>query len=133
MMSVKNIKNIFWTIAVFVISTFPLHLLADHDATHRDTPTDPGSIGNPLKPEFSSIYAFVEEIVRIAGQIGFYIAIFFIVYSGFLFVKARGNDQELEKAKKTLTWTLVGTAVLLGAWIFALAIKTTINSLGIGG
>jgi hypothetical protein len=67
--------------------------------------------------------------VGIARDIGFFVAIFFIIYSGFLFVKARGNEQEITKAKSALTWTLVGTAVLLGAWIFATAIQGTINNL----
>lgn len=96
-------------------------------AGHADPAS--GGLHNPLKSEYSSIPEFIGAIVKIARDIGFFVAIFFIVYSGFLFVKARGNETEITKAKSVFTWTLVGTAVLLGAWLFAEAIQGTIDNL----
>ena len=96
-------------------------------AGHADPAS--GGLHNPLQSEYSSIPEFIGAIVKIARDIGFFVAIFFIVYSGFLFVKARGNETEITKAKSVFTWTLVGTAVLLGAWLFAEAIQGTIDNL----
>jgi len=52
-----------------------------------------------------------------------------IVYSGFLFVFARGNTEKLTSAKKTLMYTLIGAAILLGSWAIAKLISTTVNAL----
>jgi hypothetical protein len=81
--------------------------------------------GNGLKnPLTSCTFAeLIENIARIIAIIGFPLAVICIIYSGFLFVTARGNEQQLEKAKRTIFWALVGTAILLGAWAIAQAIQ----------
>ncbi len=40
---------------------------------------------------------------------------FFVVLSGFLFVNAQGNKEKLKTARTVLIWTLVGTAIIVGA------------------
>ena len=52
-----------------------------------------------------------------------------IIYAGFLFVTAQGNSEKLTKAKKTLLYTLIGAALLLGAVVIAEAIKGTVNDI----
>ena len=52
-----------------------------------------------------------------------------IIYAGFLFVAARGNAEELTKAKKTLMYTLIGAALLLGSFVIAQAIKGTVDDI----
>ncbi len=82
---------------------------------------------NPLN---SNTFAeLVENIAEIVAQIGFPIAALAIIYSGFLFVSARGNEKQLEDAKRTFLWTIIGTAILLGAWAIAIAIQTFITGL----
>ena len=51
------------------------------------------------------------------------------MYGGFLYVTAGGDEEKLGKAQKTITWALVGTAVLLGANVIMNAIQGTISSL----
>ena len=43
---------------------------------------------NPIKSK--TLFDFVSDILAVVRNIGFYVAIFFIVYSGFLFVTASG-------------------------------------------
>ena len=83
---------------------------------------------NPI-PAVTSIGGLVEKILDIVLIIGVPIIAFFIIYSGFLFVVARGNPEGLEKAKTTFIYTLIGGALLLGAWVLAQGIADTINSL----
>ncbi len=87
----------------------------------------PGKLDNPIS--VNSFPDFIALLLKIAVQIGFPVAVLFIIYSGFLFVKAQGNEKELETAKKSLTWTIIGTAVLLGASVLSYAIQNTINQL----
>lgn len=88
------------------------------------------TLQNPLRDDINSIPLFIKALLDIAVEIGTWIAVLFIIYSGFLFIKARGNENELRDAKKTFLGTMIGTAILLGAYVIAAAIQGTIIQLG---
>lgn len=75
---------------------------------------------NPLN--FNSIPELIRELLRVAVTIAIPVVIIFIIYAGFLFVSARGNEQQITKAKSVLTWTVIGAILIVGAWAFATAI-----------
>lgn len=52
-----------------------------------------------------------------------------IIYTGFLFVQARGKPEKITKAKEALKWTLIGGAIILGAYIIAEALQSTISDI----
>lgn len=87
-------------------------------------------LDNPIDAD--TFQELVEALLEIVVAIGTPIAILAIIYSGFLFVKARGNSEELVKAKTALMWTIVGVVVLLGARLLATVISGTITELGSG-
>jgi hypothetical protein len=74
----------------------------------------------------------VEAILEVVIAIGTPIAILAVIYSGFLFVSARGNTTKLETAKSVFLWTVIGVAILLGAKLLAMVISGTIADLGKG-
>lgn len=82
---------------------------------------------NPLN--VSSFGELIDSVLKIVMAIGTPIAILAIVYSGFLFVTAQGSEDKLKTAKSALLWSIVGTTVLLGAWVLAGAISSTIEAL----
>ena len=84
-------------------------------------------LANPLESE--TFAELVENIAEIVAQIGFPIAVLAIIYSGFLFATARGNEEQLKNAKRVFFWTIIGTAILLGAWAIAEAVQTFITDL----
>ena len=86
-------------------------------------------IENPLGSNIKDLPTFIEAILNIVLVIGVPIVTLAIIYSGFLFVKARGNEEELTKAKKTFIATLIGAALLLGAFVIANAIKGTVDEI----
>lgn len=57
------------------------------------------------------------------------IVVVFIIYAGFLFVTAQGNETKLTKAKSVFGWTLVGAAILLGAKIIASVLSSTVTNI----
>jgi len=85
-------------------------------------------IQNPLKAG-SDIPTFINNILSYVVRIGGIVAIFAFIWSGYLFVKARGNDKELSTAKEVFVNTCIGVAVLLGAQLIASIVTGTINSL----
>ena len=86
-----------------------------------------GSIPNWLK--VGTIPEFLSEMFKIIAEIGAVVLAVMIVYSGFLFVTAQGNEQALQKAKESFKWVLIGGAIILGAWVLSEAILQTITDL----
>lgn len=103
------------------------------DGNDTPAPADAGvsqnriSLGNPLKDGLDSIPAIVSVLVKdIVIPIAVPFLALSIIYTGFLFVQARGNAEKLKEAKAALKWTLIGGAVILGAYVIATALQATI-------
>lgn len=94
------------------------------------TPCTQGEICNPLT-KTATLTDFMTSILTAATQIGAIVVVVAIIYCGFLFVTAQGNEEKLSKAKTALTWTLIGAAILLGATALQLAISNTVGNLGL--
>jgi len=73
--------------------------------------------------------ALIANIAKIVAQIGLPLAVIAIIYAGFLFVTARGNEEQIKTAKKAFFWAIIGTALLLGARAIAEAIKQFLGTL----
>jgi hypothetical protein len=84
---------------------------------------------NPLKSG-TSLESFLGSILDFVIRIGTVVVVLMVVYIGFLFVTAQGNDSKLTAAKQNLLWTLVGALILLGAKAIQLGIESTVKALG---
>ena len=123
----KNTTVIFKALLIFAIIVsvaLPIYVSAVESQQSCD-PTK--ELCNPIK--YDSIPCFFKELLRIAAQIGSIFIILGFVYSGFLFVTARANEEELGKAKRAITYTVIGAIIVLGAWAFAVGITNTINTI----
>ena len=86
----------------------------------------PVGLTNPIKG-VDSIYKLVSLVLNnIIIPIGSVVVVIMIIYSGFLFVTARGNPDKIEDAKRTLLYVVIGAAILLGASVISLAIGGTL-------
>jgi hypothetical protein len=86
-------------------------------------------IQNPLGDNMDTVPKFIEAIINIVLIVGIPLLVLAIIYAGFLFVKAQGNSGELEIAKRTLLYTVIGGALLLGAFVIANAIGKTVDEI----
>jgi len=86
-------------------------------------------IQSPLKREVSSIPGFIEAALKALVLIALPILTLFIVYSGFLFIAARGNSSKLEDAKRNFMYVIIGALLILGAWVVATLVGGTVNQL----
>ena len=97
------------------------------------TPSNPNSQGmiiNPLAGNgVTSIPALIKMILTGMLQVGIPIVALAVIYCGFLFVFARGNSEKITHAKDALLYTLIGAAILLGAWAIAQMISGTVLAL----
>ncbi|MES2023205.1 MAG: hypothetical protein V4439_00800 [Patescibacteria group bacterium] len=120
----KNFIGMFTVgIFAFFILVLPVVSLANTDNTAPATV----QVVNPIS--VNDLNGFLKVILEGVVKIGMPIIALAIIYCGFLFVSAQGNTAELETAKKSLMYTLIGAALLLGAWAIAQLITETITSL----
>ena len=96
-------------------------------ASNTTNPSSGTSIVNPLGST-QTLQDLIFALVVLATKLGAVVCVFFIIYAGFLFVKAQGDPAELTKAKSVLLWSVVGAAVLLGASVMSAAICGTVKS-----
>lgn len=87
-----------------------------------------GGLTNPLN-NIDSLPKFMEAILDAVIQIGTIILTLAIVYIGFLFVQAQGNEEKIKSARSALMWTVIGGLILLGAKTVGLVIGSTIGAL----
>ena len=84
-------------------------------------------ITNPIS--VNNLNDFIKTILVGVIKIGIPIVALSIIYSGFLFVAARGNSEKLKTAKNALMYSLIGAAILLGSWAIAQLISNTVLAL----
>ena len=116
-----HMQKVFWVIIGLLLSagqTYALH--TGGGLPHLD---------NPLGPTTNTFEALAAKILVIVSDIGGVVAVFFIIYAGFLFVTAGGNEDKHKSAKKAILYAVIGTAILLGAQALAKILEATINSL----
>lgn len=82
-----------------------------------------------IKVGCSSIPDCIKLIVEYMVKIAFPVAVVFIIWSGFLFVSAQGDEKKLTTARSTLTATVIGLAIVIGAWALAVAFKNFFEGL----
>ena len=86
------------------------------------------SYSNVVGCGIQTIPQFIKSVLSIVIKIGIPIASVFIIYAGFLFITAQGNESKVTAAKKALLWSCIGFGVLLASWIFAIAAEGFITS-----
>ncbi len=130
----------FFSLSLFSVSFVHAQKSGSIDPSGPSSNTSEGSI-DPNGPDSNSVVLenplgntdtipeFIEKLLSIILKIGVPIVALFIIYSGFLFVWARGNPKALGEAKDTFLYTVLGAAILLGAWVLAQAIKGTVDAL----
>jgi hypothetical protein len=118
----KN-RKILSFISVFVLMILPFAFTQAVDPAGVNLDV---RIKNPLGNSVTTIPQFIERGLNLVLMVGVPIVTLAIIYSGFLFVIARGNTEKLGEAKNTLMYTLIGAALLLGSWVIAQAIQGTI-------
>lgn len=84
---------------------------------------------SPLNSAISTIPALIAGALKALVIIALPLISLFFVYTGFLFVKARGNPGELATAKRALFFVMTGAVLILGAWLFANLLGNTVSQL----
>jgi hypothetical protein len=115
-MKKKIFKNISAATTAVAITLLPFVVFAQQQGYFQN-PTASANINN--------IQDFIAAFLRAVVQISLPILTLFIVYSGFKFVTAQGNEGKLKDAKENFLYVFIGAILILGAWVLATLIAST--------
>lgn len=62
------------------------------------------------------IFPLFQNIISVLLSFAGIVALFFIIISGFRYMTSGGDPKQLEGARKTLTYAILGLAVVLGSF-----------------
>lgn len=84
-------------------------------------------IANPISVD--SIPGFIQKVLDFILTIGIPILAMAIIYSGLLFVTARGKEAQITKAKNAFTYAVIGGFILLASWLIAGVIRDALTDI----
>lgn len=105
---------------------FPMTIFAGHGS---DPDTSYDTIDNPLESE--TLKEFLLKVIDIFQTILTPVLVLALIYAGFKFVTARGNERDLAEAKKILLYTIIGIGIVVAAEVIAQIIGGTIQDIRI--
>ena len=105
---------------IFLNSFFALILLSVCIApqlSHAQTPAASTTIKLDLQNPIDSdnIQEFIDSLMTGVVELLTPVIVLMFLWTGFLFIKAQGNGEKLTEAKKSLMYTIIGAALVLGA------------------
>ena len=115
-----------------VVSSFQNQVFAGHVAGHSVVQGNglgcaDGKICNPLSAE--DIPAFILQIIEILLVFAVPLIVLYIMYAGYLFVTAQGNQEQVTNAKNALLYAILGGVLVLGANLIIDVIQGTVDAL----
>ncbi|MFA5841855.1 MAG: pilin [Candidatus Paceibacterota bacterium] len=108
----------------FAQDNFPGTYNIDSNPSQSSGNCEPGKLCNPIGS--TSLSAFLGKIADAVLKVGVPIAAIFIIFAGFKFVTAAGDEKAIKDAKQIFWYTIIGTAILLGASLLAKVLTTTV-------
>ena len=84
------------------------------------------SLKNPLRS--NDLMEFLQELLDVIMVFAVPLIVFMIIYAGFLYVMARGNEAEVTKASRALLYAVIGGVIILGANIILAVISGTVDA-----
>ena len=86
------------------------------------------AIGTPIilsSPAFAAtsdvaqVESFIRNVIKVIAGLAGLVATGFFVAGGFTYITSSGNPEQLDKAKRTLTWSAIGLAIVIAAFVIS--------------
>jgi len=66
--------------------------------------------------DVAQVESFIRNVIKLITGLAGLIATGFFVAGGFTYITSSGNPEQLDKAKRTLTWSAIGLAIVIAAF-----------------
>lgn len=69
--------------------------------------------------DVAQVESFIRNVIKVIAGLAGLIATGFFVVGGFTYITSSGNPEKLDQAKKTLFYSAIGLAIVIGAFVLA--------------
>ena len=70
---------------------------------------------------------FIRNVIKVVAGLAGLIATGFFVVGGFTYITSSGNPEHLDRAKRTITWSAIGLAITIAAFVISNIVVTLAN------
>ena len=74
--------------------------------------------------DITNVENFIRSIIKVIAGLAGLVATGFFVAGGFTYITSSGNPEQLDKAKRTLTWSAIGLAIVIAAFVISNIVTT---------
>ena len=113
MKKINVTRFLFNALVVFLMAVYFLGVPGTSHAAGATDKVLKVTLENPIKA--STFQAFINSVLTGVMILLTPVIVLMFIWTGFLFVKAQGNAEDLTTAKKSLMFTIIGAALVLGA------------------
>ena len=96
---------------VIYIQAFILIFLSVATPVFAQTVTTTGGV--------SQVQTFVESIIQVMITLAGAVSVGFFVWGGFGYITSSGNPEKMDQSKKTIMYSGLGLAIVLGAFVLS--------------
>ena len=65
------------------------------------------------------VESFIRSVIQVIAGLAGLIATGFFVAGGLTYITSSGNPEQLDKAKRTITWSATGLAIVIAAFVIS--------------
>lgn len=69
--------------------------------------------------DVSQIQSFIKSVIQILVTLAGLVSVGFFVWGGFGYITSSGNPESLDRSKKTILYSAIGLAIVLGAFVLS--------------
>ena len=81
--------------------------------------------------DVTQVEDFIRNVIKVVAGLAGLVATGFFVVGGFGYITSSGNPEHLDRSKRTLLWSSIGLAIVIGAFVISNIIVTiATNSFG---
>lgn len=74
--------------------------------------------------DISNVENFIRNVIKVLAGLAGLVATGFFVVGGFSYITSSGNPEHLDRAKRTLTYSALGLAITIGAFVLSNIVTT---------
>lgn len=67
----------------------------------------------------TQIQSFIQNVIQVMITLAGLVSVGFFVWGGFGYITSSGNPESLDRSKKTILYSAIGLAIVLGAFVLS--------------
>lgn len=110
----------------FLLSFLSMMFFLIYSSVSAEGAGDMPKLANPT-PAIGTLPILIATLIKIIQMVVIPALVVLLIRSGFLIVTANGDEKKLIEGRSAFIWAVVGSAILLGAYVIAEMIQATMN------